>query len=289
MDDTSKRLTESEAVRRATEDASAIADVEGSNIVADSTDRVTSAASGRARAMADTAGRTAQQAMEYTRETARKAGSRVRRNPVPLVVLLGLGAAWLVARRTSWARMRRDERESGTGWTRMEATHGEAMYAGRTRGVMARIRGNPIPAALAGVGIGWLAFAGGKSASGETRRWSSEPGGESAGERLERARGSMSSASGTMRQMMRRRRSQFQNMVQENPLLVGCGALLLGLAFGMAVPETETEKQWMGEARDTVVGRAREAARGAASQMQDAATGALADAAGKITGRPQSS
>ena len=87
-----------------------------------------------------------------------------------------------------------------------------------------------------------------------------------------------------MRRMVRRRQSQLQHMVQDNPLLVGAGALMLGVAFGMAVPETDTENEWMGEARDTVVGRARDVARDAASQVQDAAN-TVADAAKKVVGK----
>ena len=75
-------------------------------------------------------------------------------------------------------------------------------------------------------------------------------------------------------------------MVQENPLLVGAGALMLGAAFGMAVPETDVENEWMGEARDTIVERARDTAREAANQVQQAA-GSVADAAGKLTGKTQ--
>jgi hypothetical protein len=76
-------------------------------------------------------------------------------------------------------------------------------------------------------------------------------------------------------------------MVEENPLLVGAGALMIGAAFGFAVPETETENEWMGETRDNIVERARETARDAAGQVQDAAS-SVADAAKKLTGTPRS-
>jgi hypothetical protein len=52
----------------------------------------------------------------------------------------------------------------------------------------------------------------------------------------------------------------------------------------MAVPETDTENELMGEARDTVVGRARDMARDAANQVQDAAS-TVADAAKKVAGQ----
>ena len=90
----------------------------------------------------------------------------------------------------------------------------------------------------------------------------------------------------SMRRMARHRQNQFERMVQENPLLVGAGALMLGVAFGLAVPETETENEWMGDARDTMVDRAREMARDAANQVQEAA-GNVADTAQKVAGKTQ--
>jgi hypothetical protein len=40
----------------------------------------------------------------------------------------------------------------------------------------------------------------------------------------------------------------------------------------MAVPETDSENEWMGEARDTAVQRAEEAASGAVDRVKEAAT-----------------
>jgi hypothetical protein len=45
-----------------------------------------------------------------------------------------------------------------------------------------------------------------------------------------------------IRQTGRRAQSQLQRMMVENPLLVGAGAVMLGAAFGLAVPETRREK-----------------------------------------------
>jgi hypothetical protein len=70
-------------------------------------------------------------------------------------------------------------------------------------------------------------------------------------------------------------------MMNDSPLLVGAGALLLGVAFGLAVPETERENEWMGEARDSVVDRAQELASEAAATIQEKAS-RVADAAGSI-------
>jgi hypothetical protein len=284
------------------------------NVVASATDRVKHAASERVREMAETAGETAQQAMNYTRDTASGMTERARQNPIPLA-LIGIGAAWLLSnrsRRDTYGRGRygtreRREYEGGQGygsWTRDDAIYGDR----DENGVMARIRNNPIPAAMAGVGLGWLAFSSGEGEGRDSDRWSggfrnrewgdeygegAGGGGmtgnlaESARDMTARTREYASDTTDSMRRMARQRQNQLQRMVQENPLLVGAGALMLGAAFGMAVPETETENEWMGEARDNVVGRARKLAEDAAGQVQDAA-GSVADAAAKITGKSQS-
>jgi ElaB/YqjD/DUF883 family membrane-anchored ribosome-binding protein len=263
------------------------------NIVASATDRVKNAATERVREMADTASQTAQQAMDYTRDAASDVTDRFRQNPFPLA-LIGIGAAWLIARQSSSRGsrygMRRDQRDYGRQYG-YEPARGEALYAGEgDDGVMARIRNNPIPATLAGVGLTWLAFSGSESRGWQySSRWRDESRegqglGESASEIASRTREYASDTTDSMRRMVRRRQNQLQHMVQDNPLLVGAGALMLGAAFGMAVPETDMEKELMGEARDNVVGRARELARDAASQVQDAAS-TVADAAAKVTGQ----
>jgi len=162
-----------------------------------------------------------------------------------------------------------------------------------------RARQNPIPLALIAVGVAWLL-------ANRSRRHSYRGVGvqrgpfegasdqgrvvhdltESTSQIASRTREYASETAESMRRMARRRQSQVQRMVQENPLLVGAGALMLGAAFGMAVPKTETEDELMGEARDQVVGRARDMARDAATQVQNAAS-SVADAAGTVAGRTQ--
>jgi ElaB/YqjD/DUF883 family membrane-anchored ribosome-binding protein len=278
------------------------------NVVASATDRVKSAATERVREMADTASQTAQQAMDYTRDVASGMTERAREYPLPLA-LVGVGAAWwLLARRPSYRRegyrMRQDQRDYGRGWTRDETRYNDV----GEHGLVARIRNNPMPAALACIGLSWLAFSSGESDDGDyTTSWRDQPregswpgqsepttgeGGiaqnlsESASQMASRTREYASETTDSMRRMVQRRRNQVERMVHENPLLVGAGALMLGAAFGMAVPETDTEREWMGEARDNMVGRARDMARDAATQMENAAT-TVADAAGKIAGKSQ--
>jgi hypothetical protein len=261
-------------------------------LVASATDRVKNAATERVREMVDTASQTAQQA--------------ARQSPVPLA-LIGIGAAWLLARSqrqssprgyVEWREQRDYGREYGGEQTRDKTLYGD--HDGH--GLIARIRHNPIPAALAGVGLGWLALSGSSHSddyiargmsrhdvtSGESEGRSgqgiSQTLADSAGHLTSRTREYASGTTDSMRRMMRRRQNQMQHMVQDNPLLVGAGALMLGVAFGMAVPESETENELMGDARDTMVERARELARDAAGQVQDAAS-SVADAAGQVVGK----
>lgn len=53
--------------------------------------------------------------------------------------------------------------------------------------------------------------------------------------------------------------SQLERMLQENPLVVGGAALVLGAMIGMMLPATEKENQILGKAHDTVMEKAGEA------------------------------
>jgi hypothetical protein len=97
---------------------------------------------------------------------------------------------------------------------------------------------------------------------------------ERAGEMGEQARAAV-------RQTSRRAQNQLQRAINDNPLAVGAAAVVLGAAVGLALPETERENEWMGEARDTVVNKAQDLAHGAADRAKDAASEAVASS---ITG-----
>jgi Protein of unknown function (DUF3618) len=174
-------------------------------------------------------------------------------------------------------------------------------YSGGS-GLVERIRNNPIPAALAGVGLAWLAFGNG----GSRRRYRQyEPpsyrdwlqredaqsafrgtpayGGTIASEGTESYEaGKMQKAETTMHEAkmaMRHGRNRLQTMIDENPLAVGAAAAVLGAAVGLALPLTERENELMGEARETAVQRAQEAATGAIDRVKDAAADAVTKAA----------
>jgi hypothetical protein len=172
---------------------------------------------------------------------------------------------------------------------------------GRSYGntVMDRIRENPIPAALAVASVAWIALKGngrsrsrtspaiyGSTADGEAYvretvisedidegSWSDEQ---------PFSRGTRSTASGIsdgmrgatarVRRATAGTRDGLERVARGNPLAAGAIAAAVGLTIGLALPETDRENELMGEARDTVVNRAKDAARGAAERVQDAAT-----------------
>ncbi len=254
------------------------------NIAANAAERVKTATTERVRNMADTASETAQQAMDYTREATNVAVEKARQNPIPLALLVA-GAGWWLANRS---------RKSPSAGYRAQPYYEYEGYVAEVPyeydddgGLMARIRNNPIPATLAGVGITWLAVT-----SPERYTWSdTDDSGrgltDRASEMASRTKEYAADTAQSVRRMARRRQNQLQRIMNENPVLVGAAALLLGAAVGLAVPETETENEWMGEARDNVVERARDVARDAANEVQDAAT-TVADAAKKLVGKSQS-
>jgi ElaB/YqjD/DUF883 family membrane-anchored ribosome-binding protein len=254
------------------------------NIAANAAERIKTATTERVRDMADTASDTAQQAMAYTREATNVAVETARQNPIPLALLVA-GAGWWLANRS---RKSSSSRYRGQPYYEYEGYGTDARYEyDEDGGFMARIRENPIPATLAGVGITWLACTRPErhtwSGSDDTSRGLTDRASEMASRTKEYA----SDTAESVRRMARRRQNQLQRMMSENPVLVGGAALLLGAAFGLAVPETETENEWMGEARENVVERARDVARDAASEVQEAAS-TVADAAKKLVGKSQS-
>jgi hypothetical protein len=168
------------------------------------------------------------------------------------------------------------------------------------------VRENPIPAAMVGIGLGWIAYnvrqrtssSGSRYASGRSggaprglygRGYSgreygtgyagrgvhageetgdestmdrvrdeaselSEKAQQSASEWASRAQGVAENVADQTRYQARRLEDQFY----ENPLALGAAALTLGMAAGLAIPETRKEDELMGGARDRLADRTRE-------------------------------
>jgi hypothetical protein len=138
------------------------------------------------------------------------------------------------------------------------------------------IKQNPLPAALAGIGLGWLVLksrsggSGGQS-SGQLQQNVGETTssvGETASQAQERAGQVVSSAQETAGQVAGQTQSQVQRLLQERPLAVGGIALALGAAVGLALPETPQEHQVMGAARDRLLEQAKATAQDVQPKVQ---------------------
>lgn len=214
--------------------------------------------------------------------------------------------------------------------------------------IVETIRENPIPAALAGIGIGWLFMSSRNSSSsssssssygyapgrqydayGYTRQrdWDdqyrsygyegnqgqglTDKASDLAGKAQDsvsnvagQVQGTVSGAAGQVQdtasqvagqvqdtagqigyqaqQGMQQARSGFQRMMDSNPLAVGVIAIGAGAAIGLAIPETQTENQLMGEQRDQLMSQAQDTAQSMAQKAQTVAqqaAGAAKDAA----------
>jgi ElaB/YqjD/DUF883 family membrane-anchored ribosome-binding protein len=167
--------------------------------------------------------------------------------------------------------------------------------ASGSNGVIDRIRENPVPAAIAAASIAWIAFSGRRSQKnmspaiyGSTRDGeafvretviseeiedATELGPYSAGVGFDTSRVTrpVRESGARVRRATSDAGSRLQRFVRDNPLAAGAVAAAVGATVGMALPETRRENELMGEARDAVVTRAQEAARGAAEKVQDAA------------------
>jgi ElaB/YqjD/DUF883 family membrane-anchored ribosome-binding protein len=167
-------------------------------------------------------------------------------------------------------------------------------------------RQNWIPAALIGVGTAWLLMNRSGSRSQEyesvygvvrdrpygavgTRGYAepadtTSPAGAGAegvsgmaGRVTSRASEMADETRSTVRRSTRRAQNQLQRMIRENPLMVGAAAAVLGAAVGLALPETERENELMGETRENVMERGKEAAKGAVEKVKDAASKTVGD------------
>jgi len=176
----------------------------------------------------------------------------------------------------------------------------------KTNRVTRTVVDNPIPAALLGIGIGWLIVKGFSRSNGryetaeesgpyepsgefetqETVQSPTEPAGQTletvkstAGETLNRAKEKVGQAREKAGEMMgqakekaRRFRSEagvraqalkerYQDTLENKPLVLLGAAFVIGLLLGLSVPETKSEHEFMGQAKDRLIRRAKEMAR----------------------------
>lgn len=204
-------------------------------------------------------------AREHGGEFASNLGRSVRNNPMP-VILTGVGLAWMMA--SSNEPRAPVRRSSGYGgyqeWTSESDDAGGTDTAGRLK--------SGVSSAKSAVGaLGEKA-----SRAKESLKHSVDSLGESASGAVSGSGERMRMRGEHMRIQGQRLRSNFETLMEDQPLIVGAIGVAIGAALGAAFPHTEREDRLLGEARDSAMRAAKEKASGAYDEVKDTAADVVA-------------
>lgn len=165
------------------------------------------------------------------------------------------------------------------------------------------VKRNPMPLALAGIGVGWWAVqsrrphAGYYDTNGGSRapHWESQTADvldrgrekaahareraaqakeqlqEKASHAMDRVHDRTAEMTTNVQHSAREAKERFQTLLEENPLAVALGCAVLGVVVGMLIPETPQERRLMGEARDNLASQAQQVAQKAGQKAQQVA------------------
>jgi hypothetical protein len=179
----------------------------------------------------------------------------VRANPIP-AAMIGLGAAWLLVKRRSEAGSNGYGR--GVEYGSYRATGRGDQYGGEHR---------------ADAGLRKSGGYGAVGTRGTFGRDASDMGtqaSDAASDLSSRAQDLVGDVRDAAYHTTRRAQLQFNDVLRTSPLALGAAAAVIGAVVGMAVPQTDAENEWMGDARDSVVEQARDLASDAADRVSEA-------------------
>jgi hypothetical protein len=136
------------------------------------------------------------------------------------------------------------------------------------------VKTHPLPATLTGIGIAWLMAVGNKRPAQESSySTSTGPGiGErmhGIGERMQSAKERASQIGSSARQQLDRARGGWDSMLNEHPLALGAIGLAIGAVVAAMAPRTEKEDRLMGQARDDLLDKAKQAGTEKLEQMKE--------------------
>lgn len=152
--------------------------------------------------------------------------------------------------------------------------------------ILDTFRENPVPLALAGIGIGWLLLRDMRSArtvpeggSGLERMKEAAGGAmEKTREAAAKVREVASSVPGRIKQGVRNTSDWVSSMMEENPMIVAFGVLAVGMVAGLSFPATPKEEEVAGKAAEAALEKGAEilektGERSPASEESKATTG----------------
>jgi hypothetical protein len=206
----------------------------------------------------------------------------IRNNPLP-AALMGFGFAWLLMNRSTSASkgafprarvgpfrerhgLRNDDlEEAGAGMRQAKAAAGDAAHQARD------FLGDGVRQASESVSdtfheasdrVGEVATRVSEKASIVAHKAS-----DAASTLANKASDAGTHAADGVRAGAKRAEQEFRGVLRDNPVALGAAALTLGAVVGFALPRTEREDTFMGEARDRVLDRAGEAAHDAVESV----------------------
>jgi len=202
----------------------------------------------------------ARNAADRVNDTGHGMMDRIRENPIP-AALVGIGLGWLL-----FGGRRRSER---TMWERSHVTGGEwggTAYIGDVSATTPRLAQDE---AAGGMGESISREPGvidrvreRVSDIGETVRDTTSQAADSARERVsdvgERVGERASMVAGRARHGMHSATERLDETLNENPMALGAVALAVGMAAGLAIPESRREREMMGRYREDLVERVRD-------------------------------
>lgn len=231
------------------------------------------------------------QTMNDVTESAREGGSTlldtIRQNPIP-AALVGIGMGWLIMKGRENAETR-SSRSRGRG--RYGSSYGQygsyPSYRGRGMYSGGQMRQQGDGQSLTDKAQSAMSHAADKTQ--DTVSQVADKAQDTMSQVADKAQDMGSQLQDQAQQMANQAQYQayrakgwFERTMDDNPLAFGLVAVAAGALAGMAVPETDQEREWMGPARDQLVDKAQDVAQDTASKAQDVAkraTDAAKDAA----------
>jgi hypothetical protein len=127
------------------------------------------------------------------------------------------------------------------------------------------VKTHPLPATLTGIGIAWLMAVGNRQPA-QPSSYNTGPG---IGERMQSAKERASQIGSSARQQLDRARGGWDSMLNEHPLALGAIGLAIGAVVAAMAPRTEKEDRLMGQARDGMLDKAKQAGTEKLEQMKE--------------------
>ncbi len=209
-----------------------------------------------------TPGQLFDQGLNYLRnsggnEFVQNLGTQAKNNPMP-IALVGIGLAWLMA--------------SGKNPPARYSYSSDSSSYGASLGD----RAGELGSKTSEMASGMRDKASGMASSAKATLTDST---QAVGDRLRKARDTLTSTGQSARHQVERARSGMDYMMREQPLALGAIGLAIGAVIAAMAPRTRKENELMGETRDQLLDQAKEAGKEKLEQAKEVANSAVGAAA----------